>query len=232
MFIAPETAQPSQLIVLGRGIEMVEGAPVLGEGSVERANRAAAYYHGNPDVFQEGEARIVCSGGFPRLSEDSEGALGGASEGSMMADILMQQGVPRKRIEVEGHSRSTLQNFLLSEELLALYALTPQRPLGIVSHGNIWQVRDSGRGIGWGHLPRAVDMAHKAYGSDIPLTGVTVKGVEDGVRAAVQERVMRAVWRAVLADIEPRDKEGLISRENLVTRVATALRAPLRRIIK
>lgn len=215
MLISPEVAhESSQLIILGRGIELVDGTPVLGQGSQERAEHAAGYYAEHRDVFNEEAARIVCSGGFPRLSDEE---FGPTSEGSMMADVLVKHGVPHQLIETETQSRSTLQNFLFSAPMLNLDALAEERPLGVVSHA--------------GHFRRAADVAHKVLGSETPLSGLITPG-EEGARWQVQEHVMRNLWRVVLAGVAEGDTATLLAREAQITHVASALRRPLSLIIK
>jgi uncharacterized SAM-binding protein YcdF (DUF218 family) len=99
----------------------------LGEDSLLRTLHAAALYR------ELGPRLVVATGG------PSRGAPGGGSIAAQMSQLLVALGVPRRDILVEGESRTTFENALLTRRLL--------EPRGIV---RILLVTD---GM---HLPRAV----------------------------------------------------------------------------
>lgn len=198
-----------QAIILGRGIEEVDGQWQLSDGSMERAQRAIGDYYEHHYGYSAGV--LVCSGGYPRLAENRPPK----SEALLMADELVKAGIPYYLIETEEESTSTLSNFLNSAKFFNPDQLTPRSPLRVVSHKAHWR--------------RA-----KFFGQmvlDAPLALVETPGEHD-VRKNVQEVVMTGAWRMALAGIRRGDVQALQAREDAINGWAARNRGLLSKIIK
>jgi hypothetical protein len=218
MLLTPENAgDASQVIILGRGIEIQPGGePAMSESTQQRADRAATYYFQHTGAFSRDEARLICSGGSPHLDGQD---LHDVSEASLMADYLTEYYcVPDRLVACETESRSTLDNFVNSAQYIDLEQIDAHHPLGIVAQP--------------AHLRRAIDVAHKVLGHETAIRGIGAWG-ESSLRMLAQEHlVMRPLWRGVLAGVPECDTGALLARQERLARVADRLRRPLSAIIR
>lgn len=111
----PAETIANKLIVLGRGIEChtEDGQEFwsLSPASQARANKAAEYYHKNPEIFRRMGRLIVCSGSHAGAALKQDPPPNGISEAGKMAAYLRDQEVPSDLIVIEGKSISTFSNF-------------------------------------------------------------------------------------------------------------------------
>jgi DUF218 domain len=197
-------------IVLGRGIEIEDGQAYLSLDSMQRAERMAEDYDANWEAYNAG-GLIVVSGGHPRLANEEFPT----SEADLIADRLMDLGVPHWIIEKETESTSTLANFLNSAEYFANRTITEENPLKVVLQRDHWK--------------RARFFGGKVL--DVPMEPVFAPG-GGGLRRLTQETVMNAVWHVALAGIENGDQAALLAREEGVNGFAARFRPILAPIMK
>lgn len=146
--IETQEVAANQLMVLGGGISLNNGQAHLKSWSNERVDRTIGYYQSERDRFLAGGAVIVCTGGYS-AGQSAEEIPNSQREASLMADRLMQYGIPAALIETETESTSTLENLLnvIAAGYIEPHQINRENPLGVVSHPH--------------HLERFVQMGRK-----------------------------------------------------------------------
>ena len=145
------------IIVLGG----VLGAPIMPRVEVEmgetidRVYKTAALYRAGKAPF------VIVTGGNQPWSEST------VAEADMIRDLLMEWGVPKKAIFLEGSSRNTRENALYSKNIIDATAC--KDPLLVTSAA---------------HMPRAV-AAFNSVGIDVTAVSTDVRVVSKAFPALV-----------------------------------------------
>lgn len=184
-------------MIFGGGLDFVGDTTRLAETSQQRADTFLQQYYANKKQFGSREAYVVCTGGYGLLAA---GVTAPAErkwrEGPLLADKLMNNGVPSKLIRIEDDSTSSITNltYSLAGGYIDAADFTPESPLGLVSHPH--------------HLDRIGDAARRLAIADIEKIPTTE---EDGRK---REILLRAVYRVIL--LGAYGAEALERRENMV----------------
>lgn len=175
---------PREVMIFGGGVAVHDDVATLGVPTQQRVDRFLELYHDNPNHFRAREALVLCTGGYGLLAA---GALPPERdewrEARVMADCLVQNGVPPGIIECEDQSGSTLTNWTQSVigGLITPERFSPDNPLGLVSHPNhLRRIEDIGRRIGFKDTVRIPTKERDSYVGEMArrmLYGVALFGV-------------------------------------------------------
>lgn len=134
----PEPKVATRVLTLGGGLgRKADGTVRLTRLSVQRAMRTIRYYRDNERAFAaDPDAWILCSGGYPGLSQGWLPPPEETREAALIRNRLLRAGVPAELIRTESDSWSTVTNLAncLAGGLIAPGWFTAERPLGIVTH--------------------------------------------------------------------------------------------------
>lgn len=165
---SPDAICPN-IVILGRGVDM-DGTP--SQDTVHRAETISGYY----EAYGQHIGRIVCSGGFP--ARFPEPPL--KREASCMQDILVRNGVPARKIEVEDRSVCTFTNFenIAHDGYFDTVTFTPDRPLGL--------------GVGQPHFARARLIAQQVFATSKASIHNIAPPTEGSVLELIREKYVGA----------------------------------------
>lgn len=189
----------TRLLILGGGLarNATSGAVQLSRISTQRAGRTMRYYRANERVFAaDPDAWILCSGGYPGLSQGWSPPPAETREAGLIGAWLVRAGVPAELIRTETDSWSTVSNLAncLASGLIAPGLFTAERPLGIVTHPY--------------HMRRAIRLAalcgitavqpiptpqRDGYVRETLIRTITTFGVRDLAAARHRERLLAAI---------------------------------------
>ena len=128
----------TRVLILGGGlVRDPDGEVRLTRRSRQRVRRTIRYYRANRRRFAtDPEAWILCSGGYPGLSQGWPAPPVDQREAALMRAALVKAGVPADLIRTEDASWSTVSNLAncLAAGLIAPGGFTAGRPLGIITH--------------------------------------------------------------------------------------------------
>jgi uncharacterized SAM-binding protein YcdF (DUF218 family) len=190
----------NNVIILGAGMELSEDGTQasLSEPGLQRAHRFIQHYVDNRASFTAEDAFVVCSGGYGLLAAGIERPENEQlREGTIMADLLVREGVPHSLIRTEDQSTSSLTNLSNSIDIgyITPTDYDPGHKLGIVSHPH--------------HLKRVVMLAGKLGLAKSQLAPIPT--TEEDAR--LKEFVLRSGYRLALAGARG---EAAIRREQIV----------------
>jgi len=192
----------TRVLTLGGGLGRdANGAVRLTRRSRQRVRRTIRYYRANRRRFAtDPDAWILCSGGYPGLSEGWPAPPEGLREATLMRDALIRAGVPAELIRTEDGSWSTVSNLAncIALGLITPGSFTAGRPLGIVTHPY--------------HMRRAIRLAalcgltavqpiptkqRDGYVRETAIRALTTFGVRNLAAAERRERLLAGVRRLV-----------------------------------
>jgi hypothetical protein len=160
----------------------MDGTP--SQDTVHRAETISDYY----EAYGQHIGRIVCSGGFPaRLIEPPPGR-----EATCMQDILVRNGVPARKIEVEDQSVCTFTNFenIAHGGYFDAMTFTPGQPLGL--------------GVGRPHFARARLIAQQVFAASKASIHNIAPPAEDSALELIREKCVGApIVRWALRGADP-----------------------------
>lgn len=170
------------IVVFGGGaLENPDGSRIISPASEQRADHALRLYRKNPEQLR----RIILTGGAGLTAVGMELPTDESwSEARLMADYLTVNDVPHYLVETEINSTSTTTNItnILEAGLVVLDELSPEKPLGLVSHPN--------------HLNRISDTFHTLEIKDLEKLPTPEKD------NYLRELAHRALNRAILFGID------------------------------
>lgn len=189
----------TRVLILGGGLAVnaTSGAVQLSRISTQRAGQTQRYYHANESAFAaDPDAWILCSGGYPGLSQGWSPPPVETREAGLIGAYLVRAGVPAELIRTEADSWSTVSNLAncLADGLIVPGQFTAARPLGIVTHPY--------------HMRRAIRLAaicgitaiqpiptpqRDGYVRETLVRAITTFGVRDLVAAQRRERLLAAI---------------------------------------
>ena len=192
-------------MLFGGGLQIDGNHPSLGAPSEQRVNKFLDIFHDNPRPFRSRGAYVVCTGGYGLLAADIQPPTDRKyREGPLMANRLVEHGVPSELIRVEDESTSTLTNltYSLRGGYIDIGDLSPESPLGLVSHPH--------------HLRRIADIAHKLDIIDVrPIPTPEADNRK-------KEAILRATYQLVLCGAK--GPGALKQRENLINQALITIR--------
>ena len=124
----------NQVMILGSGVDIENSRLTI--WSEQRVDRAAEYFYEQRARFMAKDAIIVCTGGYGGLALGMAAPDESLRESRLMADYLLNAGIPHELIAEEPDSTSTLTNLLNTLEmgLIKQVDINEGNPLGIVTH--------------------------------------------------------------------------------------------------
>ncbi len=192
---------PTQLIVLGRGMERDSDIPT--PATIQRAEAARVYYEKSGNTL----GKVIFSGGRSRHAVNR--AFPVPSEAEIMAGIA---DLPSDLVELESQSTSTLENFLHAAVLLAG---DPDATTAVLAHSM--------------QLPRALFIARKVLICEVIGVAAEEYGAmpEDTNRTVEQVAFLKD--RVLLAGIHRGDVDTIANRADRMRRVQPLLGKFLRK---
>jgi hypothetical protein len=176
----------------------------LSEASLQRADRAIEYYHQHASQFLGREASIICSGGASPIYDGIQDIVTEHAEGTLIANHLVQNGVPTHLLKTETNSNTTTMNIVNTIEygLLNPHEFTAERRLGIITHINHYiRVQEDLRDAGF------------EWNASFGIHPTKVDDVD-------KERIARRIREEFFQDVQPGDLAELRKRnEQLVSKL-------------
>lgn len=195
----------NKVMIFGGGLNFNGDTTRLAEASRQRAETFLQQYYAHEKQFGSREAYVVCTGGYGLLAAGvTPPAEHKWREGPLLADMLLENGVPGRLIRVEDDSISTITNLTYSLDggYIDVTDFSPESPLGLVSHPR--------------HLDRVGDAARRLSITDIEKIPTTQE--DDRTREALQ----RAAYKMLL--LGAYGTEALEHRERLVAELVAKIR--------
>ena len=205
-------AVANKLITFGGMLVAGDGSARLDQWGLQRANRVAKHYFDNRKRFEEPDAWILCSGGWPRFGRGMSAPPDDAREGLLAARHLFGQGVPSKLLHTATNSYSTVTNLTEAQRdgYLDPEDFDVEDPLGFVSNPN--------------HLRRCIKVVKKLGIDEAVIQPLPTDEADSRLRELIVGGVYSAglAFASGAASLERREERFILPVFNLIQKFTGA----------